>query len=274
MATFKIAAQLYTLRDYCLTKDDLFETLRRLCDMGYDGVELEDTHKAADPAELASFLKKIGFQVCCTRNKYGRTEFDLDGMLREAELYGTPFMGVGTTSCEQTIHAGPDGPLNYGAYMTQLTEKARARGIIPQYDLRSHEFLRDKENGLAFLRSPGTPFPIEKILASTPQDFHFTADSWYVRCASLTVPEVLNLLKGRCDIFRFRDNKITLNELDFYRAQLDPCECGEGVMDIESWLPSLETAGVKWIALGQEFCTKDPFRCMEISLKNVHAMLN
>lgn len=274
MAKFKIGAQLYTLRDYCLAKDSLFTTLRRLRDMGYEGVELEDTHKVVDPSELASFLKEIGLQVCCTRNKYGRTEYDFDGMLMEAELFSTPFMGVGTTSCEHTIHAGPDGPISYGAFMTKLTEKARTKGVIPQYDLRSHEFLRDKENGLAYLRSPGTLFPVEIILASTPKDFHFTADSWFIRCASLTVPEVMQLLTGRCDIFRFRDNKITLNELDFYRSHLDPCECGEGVMDFESWLPSLQEAGVKWITLGQEFCTKDPFCCMEISIRNVRAIIN
>lgn len=270
----KLAAQLYTLRDYCLTREDLFETLGRLKQMGYDGVEMEDIHKVCPPEEVAAYLKEIGLEVCCTRNKYGRCEYDLEGMIREAQLYGTAYMGVGTTSCEDSIYGGESGPLRYCRFMTDVAQKARQAGLSCVYELRSHEFLREEENGLAYLRQPGTLYLAQKLLRDTPADFRMSTDSWYIRCSSLTAREVLELVSGRCDIFRFRDHKIRLNELDFYRAHLDPCECGEGASDLAAWLPALEAAGVKWITLGQEFCTKDPFTCMQISLNNVRRILN
>lgn len=272
MTTMKIGAQLHTVRDYCLTKESLFDAFRRIRDMGYDGVEIEDVHKAADPREAAEFLDKIGLQACSTRNRYGRTEFDLAGMIREAKLYGTPYMGVGTIGCEDIFYSST-GVQRYAAFMTTVTAAAQREGLIPTYDLRSQEYLRDGEGKPAHLRAPGTPFPVETILAGTPETFHLSPDSWHLVHASIPIPECLALLKGRVDIFRFRDIKITANDLTFYRAHRDPCECGEGVLDLESWIPALESAGVRWITLGQEFCTKDPFTCLEISLRNVRPLL-
>lgn len=272
MTTMKIGAQLHTVRDYCLTRDSLFDTFRRIRDMGYDGVEIEDVHKVADPSEVAEFLDKIGLQVCCTRSRYGRTEFDLDGMIREAKLYGTPYMGVGTIGCEDIFYSST-GVQRYAAFMTTVTETAQKEGLIPTYDLRSQEYLRDGEGKPANLRAPDAPFPVEQLLAGTPEGFHMAPDSWYLVCAGIPIPECLAMLKGRAEVFRFRDVRITANDLTFYRARRDPCECGEGVLDLESWLPALEDAGIQWITLGQEFCTKDPFACLEISLRNVRPLL-
>lgn len=274
MTHLKIGAQLHTVRDYCLTREGLFDALRRIRDMGYDGVEIENVYKVAPAEEIADFLKEIGLSVCCTRSKNGRTLFDLDGMIREAKLYGTAYMGVGTAGCDNSIYGGPQAAENFSALLTTVAEKAAENGLIAEYDLHSHEFLRDEENGLSYLRAPDLPFFAQKLLALTPEaSLHMVPDTWHVRLASLTVPEVLSMLKGRCDILRFRDAKATLNELDFYRAHLDPCECGEGLGDLGSWLPALEDAGIKWLTLGQEFCTKDPFTCLDISLKNVRRIL-
>ena len=273
MTAFKLGAQLYTLRDYCYTKEGLFDTLSRLADMGYDGVELEDVHKVCDPEDIAAHLKSIGLAVCTTRNLFGRTEFDEAGMLREASLYGSPGMGVGTTNCDYSVYGLEPGLRAFGALMTKLTEKARALGINPQYDLHQHEFVRlpgDTEPRYGF---GNVTYPIDIILETTPEDFHVAEDSWNIRCASLTVPEVLGRLSGRCDIFRFRDVKVRPNDLMYYTAHLDPCICGEGVFDFGSWIPSLEKAGVSWITLGQDFCTRDPFECMKASLQNVKSIL-
>lgn len=273
MTQIKIGAQLHTVRDYCLTREGLFDALRRIREIGYDGVEIEDAHKVANPEEIAEFLEKIGLEVCCTRSRYGRTEFDLEGMIREAKLYGTPYMGVGTIGCEDIFYSA-SGIRRYTAFMTEVTEKAQEQGIIPTYDLRSQEYVRDGEGKLAYLRPSETLFPVERILSDTPKAFHMAPDSWHLVNASIPIPECLNALKGRVDIFRFRDVKITPNDLTFYRAHRDPCECGEGVLDFASWLPSLTDAGVKWITLGQEFCTKEPFACLEISLRNIRPLVD
>lgn len=272
MNNIKIGAQLHTVRDYCLTQEGLFDALRRIREMGYDGVEIEDVHKVAEPERVAEYLDQIGLAVCCTRNRYGRTEFDLEGMIREARLYKTPYMGVGTMGCEDIFYSA-SGVERYAAFMTELTRTAEKEGVIPTYDLRSEEFVRDGEGKLAYLRAPNTPFPIERVLAGTPQTFHIAPDSWHLVFASITIPECLALLKGRVDIFRFRDIKIEPNDLTFYRALRNPCACGEGVLDLASWLPALKEAGVKWVTLGQEFCTRDPFTCLEMSLHNVRPLL-
>lgn len=272
MSKIKIGAQLRTVRDECLTREGLFDALRRIREMGYDGVELEDVHKVAEPERIADYLEQIGLEVCCTRNRYGRTEFDLDRMIEEAKLYKTPYMGVGTMGCEDIFYSA-NGIHRYAAFMTELTRTAEKEGIFPTYDLRSEEFVRDGEGKLAYLRAPGAPFPIDTLLAETPQAFRIAPDSWHLVFASIPVPECLSLLRGRVDLFRFRDVKINFNDLTFYRALRDPCVCGDGVLDFASWLPGLERAGVKWITLGQEFCTRDPFLCLETSLRNVRPLL-
>ena len=269
MCNIKIGAQLRTVRDYCLTREELFNTFRRIRDIGYDGVEIENVHKIADPEEIAEFLNEIGLEVCCTRNKYGRTEFDLEGMIREAKLYKTPYMGIGTIGCEDIFY-NASGVQRYADFMTEVTSEAQKQGIIPTYDLRSQEYVRDGEGKLAYLRSSG----FRQGLPLQETESRKNADRLIYLRHLERIPECLNFLKGRVDIFRFRDVKIALNDLTFYRAHRDPCECGEGVLDFVSWLPSLADSGVKWITLGQEFCTKDPFTCLEISLRNIRPLLD
>ena len=61
MSDFKIGIQLYTVRD--ALKSDFKGTLKKLSEIGYDGVEFAWEYGGMSPKELAGFLHTVGLQA-------------------------------------------------------------------------------------------------------------------------------------------------------------------------------------------------------------------
>ena len=113
----KFAAQMNTLRAYCATEQDLLDTLKKVADMGFDGVELEyGMLKAADREILASHLETIGLEVASIRNPFARTEFGLEDMIRQAKILKCRNVGIGTMTTAQFNQ----GIAGYDRYFVQL----------------------------------------------------------------------------------------------------------------------------------------------------------
>ena len=79
--------------------------------------------------------------------------------------------------------------------------------------------------------------------------------------------QIIKRLSGRMPVVRFRDQRIAVGEVHFFYPVRENCPVGDGVFDFADFMPALEEAGCRWITLGQEYCTRDPFECMERSLK-------
>ena len=61
----QIAAQLYTLRNFCKTPADIATSLKKVKQIGFDAVQVSGIGKI-DPKELATILKGEGLACCAT----------------------------------------------------------------------------------------------------------------------------------------------------------------------------------------------------------------
>ena len=255
----KLAAQLFTLRDYCGSPEELLDTLARLRDMGYDGVELEsDLIKHTDRGILSEKLKELQLEVCSIRSPFGRTGFDLDGMLDEAEQLRAGYVGIGTITGSYCFNgAGSPGFHRFAAAAAAAGEKIKKGGFASLYSLRSHEFVRNEDG------SWGVDC-LEKDLAGT--SVCFETDVFHLVKAGVEPKQVFQRLTGRMPVVRFRDQRVAVGEVHFFYPVRENCPVGEGLFDFEDFMPSIQEAGTEWLTLGQEYCTRDPFECMERSL--------
>src|SRR5699024_1899063 len=92
----KFAAQLFTLREEL--KEGIRSLFKTLKEMGWEAVQISALPEGYDPNEVALALKENDLAAAGMHISLDRLKTDLDGVLKEADLYGTkdiicPFIG-------------------------------------------------------------------------------------------------------------------------------------------------------------------------------------
>jgi sugar phosphate isomerase/epimerase len=258
----KFAAQMNTLRAYCATEQDLLNTLKKVADMGFDGVELEyGMLKVANQETLTSHLETIGLEVASIRNPFARTEFGLEDMIRQAKILKCRNVGIGTMTTAQ-FNQGAAGYDRYFAQLEKITQRFQQEGLHPVYSLRNHEFVR--QNG---------QWIFDKLLAATESaGLFFETDVLPLTRAAVDPPRIFAQLTGRMPVCRLTDQKIRENEMYFFFPEREECPLGEGLFDLALWADAARNAGAEWFVLGQNLCDRDPFACLAVSLEKAKTL--
>ena len=104
MSSMRLGIQLYTVRD--LTGDEDFrETLRRLADLGFEGVEFAWRYGGMGPDELSAFGSSVGL-VCCGMHVQLNELLDSSHLVYEyAAALASPYI---TTSLASRTSEWPD----------------------------------------------------------------------------------------------------------------------------------------------------------------------
>lgn len=253
----RIAAQLNTVRAFCGTQKDLFETLTRLNALGFDGVELESgLLKCADRHALAEHLARLGLEVCSIRSPFARTGYGLEDLLDEAKTLGCKNVGVGTITASY-FTAGLSATENYLAQAQQVCRRFAEEGLRPLYSLRYHEFMRQSDGSWIFDKLAGR---------AETSGYRWETDVWSLTRAGVEPAKVFHRLEGRMPVCRLSDQKIRENDVYFFFAGREVCPLGEGVFDLPAWIKAAQKAGAEWFAVGQDLCDRDPFDCLALSL--------
>src|SRR5687767_3294197 len=83
----RIAAQLYTLRDFLKTPDEIARSLKKVAALGYRAVQLSALGPVETP-ELRRMLDGEGLSVCATHETLERLRDNLDAVLDEHAVLG------------------------------------------------------------------------------------------------------------------------------------------------------------------------------------------
>ena len=77
MNTKQIVAQLYTLRDFTKTPEDVKKTLYKVKEIGYDAVQVSG-FGPIDPYHLKDLADEVGVKIVVTHVAYDRMINDFD----------------------------------------------------------------------------------------------------------------------------------------------------------------------------------------------------
>jgi len=94
MPDLVLAAQLYTLRDYLKTPDEIARTLPKVAALGYRAVQLSALGPI-DTRELKQILEGAGLTVCATHVGFERLRDDLDAVVEEHGILGCRYAAIG-----------------------------------------------------------------------------------------------------------------------------------------------------------------------------------
>ena len=93
----RIAAQMYTLRDYCKTPADIAASCAKVKKMGYDGVQLSGMGPI-DPQEMKKILDGEGLECCATHISADAMEKETERVIAEHQLWNCKYTAIGASA--------------------------------------------------------------------------------------------------------------------------------------------------------------------------------
>ncbi|MFW5787823.1 MAG: sugar phosphate isomerase/epimerase family protein [Halanaerobiales bacterium] len=253
MTEMRVAAQLYTVRDYTDTPEDIAETMKKVKNMGYNAVQVSG-FGPIEPAELKAIAEDLELNICATHVSFERMQNDLEGLIEEHKMWGCKYMGVG--SMPGDYRAGAKGFKKFARDASEVARELQKNDLQFIYHNHNFEFVKyDGVTGLEILRRE-----------SDPEAFDFEIDTYWVQAGGGDPVQWIKKLDGRIKVIHFKD--MVMDEDD---GQI-MAEIGEGNLNWPKIIKACEDIGVEWCAVEQDVCQRNPFDSLEISLNNLKDM--
>lgn len=250
MIQHKLAAQLFTVRNEL--KQDFIYTIKELRKMGWTAVQIDGLH-GNDPAEIASVMKEIGLHTAGMHVGLERMKNDLDQVIIEADLFGTPDM---------ICHSLPDEHKNEQGYLYVRQELRKVSAIVSPQGYRVGFHNHDWE----FHTMMESKYALQYLLEydeATP--VYAEIDTYWVKKADLDPLTIIRQYAHRMPILHFKD--MTNDEHQYF------AEVGSGVIDFAPLLQWGEQNGVEWYAVEQDYCPGSPMDSLESSLNYLNTLI-
>lgn len=249
MDTKQIAAQMYTLREFTRTPEDIRSTLRKVKELGFDSIQISG-FCPCDPNFIKECLDENSLSVCATHMPMKRLTEDLDNIIKEHKLWGCPYIGIGSMPNE--YRTNKETVLDFVNIMKPVAEKIYDAGM--KFVYHNHRFEFTREDGKIFYE-----YMADNI---SPEKFGFLLDTYWVQAGGANPAKFIRDYSDFIDVVHLKDMQI-IDDKETY------AEVGEGNMDWEGIMSVCKDANVKWYAIEQDICYRDPFESLKISLNNI-----
>ena len=248
-----IAAQLYTLREFTKTPEDIAKTMKKVREMGYEAVQLSALGPI-DPTELKKITDGEGLTVCATHTGYERMRDQMQEVIDEHLIWECKYPGIGGLPGSYRS----DGAAGYERFAKEASEVARElnkAGLTFVYHNHSFELEKqDHRTGLEILYAE-----------SDPEVFTSEIDTYWIQHGGGDSAAWIRGLKGRAHVVHLKD-------MTMKGHQQIMAEVGEGNLNWPGILEACKEAGTRWYIVEQDTCQRDPFESLSISFNNLKEM--
>ena len=251
-----IAAQMYTLREYCKDVKGAVDSFRKVKAMGYDGVQLSGVSAPISPAEMKKILDDEGLVPVVTHKPIAQMRTNLQELIDEHHTLGCKYMAVGCKymavgSAIPTPEQWSEKYWNdFADEYSALADKLVAEGILLGYHNHSQEFAKVNDSKRA----------IDILMGRTSTNVWFEIDTYWVAHAGANPAEYIRKAAGRLPVIHFKDMMVT-NE----RVQ-KMTEIGYGNLNWFEILDACRYAGVKWYAVERDSGDTEAFESLRRSI--------
>ncbi len=268
----KIGLQVYSIRDDAAA--DFAGTMKRVKEMGYEGVELAGTY-GLTAEEIQGVLNEVGLELVSAHIPLDDMEKDPDGVFVFYQKIGCRFAAVPWLAAERR----PGTPLfeETVASIRKIGAKAREYGIQLLYHNHDFEFVKvDGEYALDMLYRVIEP----EFLATE-------IDTCWVNVGGENPASYIKKYKGRAPIVHLKDfymedgaDKDGMYELIGVNKKANAASTfelrcvGHGMQRFPEIIAAAEEAGAQWIVVEQDRPSQGlaPMECADISRKYLRSI--
>ncbi|TLS52596.1 sugar phosphate isomerase/epimerase [Paenibacillus antri] len=250
----KLAAQLYTVRDFLKTPEDIAESLRKIKAIGYNAVQAS----GVGPIDDASFRRladEAGVTICATHVGFDALKNRPEDVIAQHKLWDCKYVGLGGLPVEN--RADRAGYASFAETATEIGRRMNEAGL--KFIYHNHDFEFAKYEG-----KTGMDILFEE---SDPNVVDFELDVYWVQAGGGDPVEWIRKAEGRMKVVHFKDMIVTPSREQRF------AEVGEGNMNFKGILQACLDIGVEWAAVEQDNCYgRDPFESLAISFRNLREL--
>lgn len=247
----KLGAQLYTVRDFCKTPEDIRKTFHKIKELGYKSVQAS-AMGPIDAKELMGISQEAGLPIVCTHTPYPRLQNDLDNVIREHKIYGCDYIGVGAMPNEYRTDA--KAVSSFITEINKIADEISAAGL--RFGYHNHSFEFRKLDGRRIF---------DMLIEDTdPKKVSFILDTYWIQHGGGDVVKWIKNMKGRLFMLHLKD--MAVNENGPYITEIY-----EGNLNFADIIAEAKSIGVEWLLVEQDTCPGDPFESLKISYDNIAA---
>lgn len=248
----KIAAQLFTVRDFTNTPEDIEKTLKKIKDIGYNAVQISG-FGPIEAEKTKKLLDKFDLEVCATHVSFDRLKNDLENVIKEHKLWNCKYVGLGIMPGEYQNSA--EDIKKFIKEITPIAREIKDNGLQFIYHNHDLEFTR-------FGDKTAMDILFEE---SDPEVFDFEIDTYWIQAGGADPAAWIKKVKNRMNVVHFKDMAVK------DRNQL-MAEVGEGNLNWPRIIKACNENQVEWACVEQDVCPGDPFESLEISFNNLKKM--
>ncbi|MZQ81033.1 TIM barrel protein [Paenibacillus sp. 5J-6] len=241
----QIAAQLYTVRSFTKTAEDLDAALQKIKAIGYDAVQVSGIGPIA-PEAVLEMCQRRGLTICATHVPFEWLLQDLDNVIKVHKAWNCRYVGIG--SMPPAYRTGLSGYQEMARTLSEIGAKLSEAGLGLIY--HNHKFEFEKIAG-----KTGLEWLLEE---SDAAHVGFELDMYWVQAGGANPVNWVLKVDGRMKVVHLKDMAIVNDTQTF-------AEIGEGNMDWPAVLDACRATGVEWYVVEQDVCPGDPFESLALS---------
>lgn len=249
MNTTPLVLELYTVRDE--TARDFTGTIRRVAEMGYDGVEFAG-YGDLTAEEMHALLTEVGLRAYATHVKLDALEQTLDQEIAYCKQIACPYLVLPwlapTMRNEETIRA-------LAPRLNEFGRRCQEQGITFGY--HNHDF--------EFATQPDGTRLLDLLLSLTdPTLVSLELDVYWAAFAGVSPASVLQQYAGRVPLVHLKD----------MTPDRHFTEVGDGTLNLAQLLPVAEQSGTKVYIVENDAPTMPSLESARRSLANLRQMVS
>mgnify|MGYP000035041159 CR=1 FL=1 len=253
----RISLQMYTMREFTKTKEDLKNTVEKLSKIGFKNLQysVPDFISAREVKEIFDDYGIKNDSIFCPALKI---EEKINDIFEQSEIFGTKYLRV--DSIPRDI-VSPAGFKMYAHYLNELGELLAPMEIKILYHFHSFEFITfEKETGMdIFLKE------------TNPETVYIQPDTYWLIAGGNNPPDYLIKHKDRIHYVHVKDYAIGIREQLLESTPSRFAAVGTGNLDWKKIIEACESFHNEMYVIEQDNCYgKDPFECVATSFKNLN----
>ena len=244
----RIGVQLYTVRKYLKTPQEINSSLKRIRDLGFDMVQISGIGPC-DVDALAGMLKDNGIEACGTHSPWERVSdtVELDKLIDEHKKLGCSQVGIGIipNSYPNTC----EGYTDFIKKINEVCDQTEKAGL--GFGYHNHELEFQKFNGVC---------AIDRMIQECPK-LEFTLDVFWVQAGGANPCDYIDKLKSRIRILHLKDYRVVGRQRQY-------AEIGQGNLDWNAIFSRCWQYGIPYAVIEQDAdFLVDPFESLALSRK-------
>ena len=251
----KLAAQMWTLRDFTKTEDAIEKTMHRLKEIGYNAMQVS----GFGPYRvewLADRLNELDMEVVTPHIGFDRVVNETDKVIEEMKLLRSPGVGIGSLPLEKYER---EPVLEVFEKLAPAIDKIHDAGLIFAFHNHWKEFIPNGEDGKNTFDLYCERFPADR--AGIIMDFYWTV------YACQDPIKTIEKYRDRMGLTHLKDMAMNENGDRMFT------EVYNGFIDYTTIYNKLTEVGGSWVAVEEDLIPNngDPFEALAKSLNNIKA---